>query len=293
MELSLYLSTNPWSFVFVSLLLGLIIGSFLNVVIYRLPVMLQRQWREQCHEFLELSEESPEFDKKFNLSTPASTCPHCEHKIKPWENIPILSYLLLRGRCSQCKQPISLRYPVIELATGLMTAYLAWQFGFGLHALFAMLLTWSLICLAVIDFDTKLLPDVITLPVLWLGILINISHTFVPLQDSVLGAMIGYMSLWSIYQIHHLLTGKEGMGYGDFKLLAMLGAWLGWQSLLLIVLLSSVVGAIVGIGLILIKGRDHQIPIPFGPYLAAAGWISLLWGPVIMQTYLGISGISQ
>jgi leader peptidase (prepilin peptidase)/N-methyltransferase len=289
MELIHYLTNFPLAFVLVSLVLGLIVGSFLNVVIYRLPVMLQKEWREQCHEFLELSEDSPELDKKFNLSTPASTCPHCQHKIKPWENIPVISYLFLRGRCSQCKQQIALRYPVIELVSGLMTAYLAWYFGFGWQALFAMLLTWSLICLAVIDFDTKLLPDVITLPMLWLGILININQTFVPLQDSVLGAIIGYLSLWSIYQIHHLLTGKEGMGYGDFKLLAMLGAWLGWQSLLLIVLLSSVVGAVVGIGLILIKGRNHQLPIPFGPYLATAGWISLLWGPTIMQAYLGLS----
>jgi len=293
MELSLYLTDYPLAFVLIGLVLGLIVGSFLNVVIYRLPVMLQKEWREQCHEFLELSEDSPQLDKKFNLSTPASTCPHCQHKIKPWENIPVISYLFLRGRCSQCKQQIALRYPVIELVSGLMTAYLAWHFGFEWQALFAMLLTWSLICLAVIDFDTKLLPDVITLPVLWLGIFININQTFVPLQDSVLGAIIGYLALWSIYQIHHLLTGKEGMGYGDFKLLAMLGAWLGWQSLLLIVLLSSVVGAVVGIGLIVIKGRNHQLPIPFGPYLAAAGWISLIWGPAIIQAYLGFSGVSQ
>ena len=293
MELSLYLSTQPLAFILVSLVLGLIVGSFLNVVIYRLPVMLERQWREQCHEFLELAETSSDNNKKFNLSTPASTCPHCQHKIKPWENIPVISYLFLRGRCSECKQSIALRYPTIELVCGLMTACIAWHFGYEWQALFAMLLTWSLICLAVIDFDTKLLPDVITLPILWLGIFININHTFVPLQDSVLGAIIGYMSLWSIYQIHHLLTGKEGMGYGDFKLLAMLGAWLGWQSLLLIVLLSSVVGATVGIGLILLKGRDHQVPIPFGPYLATAGWISLLWGPAIMQMYFGITGISH
>jgi len=287
-----YLSSSPTAFIITSLILGLMVGSFLNVVIYRLPVMLQKEWRSQCEEFMELSDPSPEVDKKFNLATPASTCPHCEHKIRPWENIPVLSYLFLRGKCSQCKQHIALRYPIIELACGLMTAFIAWHFGFGWLALFAMILTWSLISLAVIDFDTQLLPDVITLPVLWLGLLININGSFVSLEDSVIGATVGYLSLWSIYQIHHLLTGKEGMGYGDFKLLALLGAWLGWQSLLMIVLLSSLVGAIVGISLILVMGRDRQVPIPFGPYLAAAGWISLVWGPQLIQSYMGLTGLN-
>jgi len=269
------------------------------VVIYRLPVMLQREWRSQCEEYLQPESETGEPQKKdekqerFNLSTPASTCPHCQHKIKPWENIPVVSYLFLLGRCSQCKARISLRYPIIELICGLMTAFIAWHFGFGWQTLAAMVLTWTLISLTMIDYDTQLLPDNITLPVLWLGILININGTFTSLESSVIGAAAGYLSLWSIYQIHHALTGKEGMGFGDFKLLALLGAWLGWQSLLMIVLLSSLVGAVVGISLILVMGRDRQLPIPFGPYLAAAGWISLIWGQDIILSYMNISGLSH
>ncbi len=286
-----YLDTHPLAFIIISLIFGLVVGSFLNVVIYRLPVMLQKEWRSQCQEFLELEQQTTA-EEKFNLATPASTCPHCDHKIKPWENIPVFSYLFLLGKCSQCKNKISLRYPAIELLCGLMTAYVAWHFGFGLQALAAMVLTWSLISLSVIDYDTKLLPDNITLPVLWLGLLLNINGTFASLEDSVIGAMAGYLSLWSIYQIHHLLTGKEGMGYGDFKLLALFGAWLGWQSLLMIALLSSVVGAVVGISLILVLGRDRQLPIPFGPYLAMAGWISLVWGHDIVQAYKDFTGLS-
>jgi len=287
-----YLDTHPIAFTIVSLILGLMVGSFLNVVIYRLPVMLQKEWRSQCEEFLEFEQKATEANRTFNLATPASTCPHCDHKIKPWENIPVFSYLFLLGRCSQCKNKISLRYPLIELVCGLMTAFIAWHFGYGLQALAAMILTWSLISLSLIDFDTKLLPDIITLPVLWLGLLLNINGTFASLEDSVIGAMAGYLSLWSIYQVHHLLTGKEGMGYGDFKLLALFGAWLGWQSLLMIALLSSVVGAIVGISLIIVMGRDRQLPIPFGPYLAMAGWISLIWGEGLLQTYMGFAGLN-
>ncbi len=287
-----YLGSHPLAFTITSLILGLMVGSFLNVVIYRLPVMLQAEWHSQCKEFLELDQDASEQNKRFNLATPASTCPHCDHKIKPWENIPVFSYLLLLGRCSQCKNRISLRYPLIELLCGLMTAFIAWHFGFGLQTLAAMVLTWSLIALSMIDYDTKLLPDIITLPLLWLGLLLNINGTFASLEDSVIGAMAGYLSLWSIYQVHHLLTGKEGMGYGDFKLLALFGAWLGWQSLLMIALLSSVVGAIVGISLIIIMGRDRQLPIPFGPYLAMAGWISLVWGEALLQTYMGFAGLN-
>lgn len=294
-----YLSSSPVAFISISLILGLIVGSFLNVVIYRLPVMLQREWRSQCEEYLQSEsetgapQEKEEKYERFNLSTPASTCPHCQHKIKPWENIPVVSYLFLLGRCSQCKARISLRYPIIELICGLMTAFIAWHFGFGWQALAAMVLTWTLISLSMIDYDTQLLPDNITLPVLWLGILININGTFTNLESSVIGAITGYLSLWSIYQIHHALTGKEGMGFGDFKLLALLGAWLGWQSLLMIVLLSSLVGAVVGISLILVMGRDRQLPIPFGPYLAAAGWISLVWGQDIMLSYMNFSGLNS
>jgi len=251
--------------------------------------MLKKSWRKQCQEYLELEQDAEQ--EAFNLAVPASSCPHCGHSIKAWENIPVLSYIFLRARCSSCQQPISMRYPVIELTCGLMTAFVAWHFGYGFQALAAMVLTWVLITLSMIDFDTQLLPDNITLPVMWLGILVNMYGTFTTLESSIIGAMAGYLSLWSIYQIHHLLTGREGMGFGDFKLLALLGAWMGWQSLLVIVLLSSLVGAIVGITLIVALGRDRQIPIPFGPYLATAGWISLIWGEQLIQTYMGISGL--
>ncbi|HEC29922.1 MAG TPA: prepilin peptidase [Gammaproteobacteria bacterium] len=285
-----FLDTYPVAFIATSLVLGLMIGSFLNVVIYRLPIMLQNDWRNQCEEYLELAQTTEE--KTFNLAKPASACPHCNHKIRAWENIPVISFILLRGRCSQCKNRISVRYPVIELVCGLMTAGIAWHFGYGFQALAAMFLTWSLISLSVIDFDTKLLPDIITLPLLWAGLLLNLDGTFTTLENSVIGAVAGYMSLWSIYQIHHLVTGREGMGFGDFKLLAVLGAWLGWQSILVIVLLSSLVGALVGITLIVVMGRDKQLPIPFGPYLATAGWISLMWGKDLTQIYFGLSGMN-
>jgi len=282
-------NTYPSSFPVVAGIFGLVVGSFLNVVIFRLPKMLQKEWKQQCEEFLE--QESKNEDEAYNLSTPSSSCPHCNHKIKPWENIPVISYLFLRGRCSSCKNSISLRYPIIELVCGLMSGFVAWEFGFSIEALAAIFLTWILITLSMIDYDTKLLPDIITLPILWLGILLNINGTFTSLENSVIGAIAGYLSLWSIYQVHHFFTGKEGMGFGDFKLLALLGAWLGWQSLLMIVLLSSLVGAIVGISLIIFLGRDRMLPIPFGPYLASAGWISLVWGEQLLQLYMGMSGL--
>jgi len=285
-----YLGSSPTAFTVTALILGLMIGSFLNVVIFRLPVMLKRDWKTQCEEFLEIEADSSPASK-FNLSTPSSHCPQCEHKIRWWENIPLLSYLFLRGRCSGCQTHISLRYPIVELCTGLITAFAAWHFGFGIQALAAMFLGWVLIALSMIDFDTKLLPDNIVLPTLWIGILLNINGTFTSLESSVIGAAAGYMSLWSIFQVHHLITGREGMGFGDFKLLALLGAWLGWQSLLTILLLSSLVGAVVGISLIIFLGRDKQIPIPFGPYLAAAGWISLIWGDQLIRVYLDYSGL--
>ena len=285
-----YLGSSLIAFTITALILGLMVGSFLNVVIFRLPVMLKHDWKNQCEDFLEIEATSASTDK-FNLSMPSSHCPQCQHKIRWWENIPLISYLLLRGRCSNCQAHISLRYPIIELFTGCITAFVAWHFGYGLPALAAMFLAWVLITLSMIDFDTKLLPDSIVLPTLWAGILLNINGTFTSLESSVIGAAAGYMSLWSIYQVHHLLTGREGMGFGDFKLLALLGAWLGWQSLLMILLLSSLVGAAVGISLILFLGRDRQIPIPFGPYLAAAGWISLIWGDQLIQIYLDVSGL--
>jgi leader peptidase (prepilin peptidase) / N-methyltransferase len=278
-------------FLFVIAVLGLSVGSFLNVVIYRLPVMLERDWKQQCRELM--GEPEPEQEPApFNLAHPRSRCQECGHQITFLENIPVLSYIFLRGRCSACGKGISLRYPLVELATGLLSIAIAWHFGFGWLAAAALLLTWAMIALSLIDFDHKLLPDSIVLPFLWMGLLFNLQGGFTDLASAVIGAVAGYLSLWSIFQLFRLITGKEGMGYGDFKLLAMLGAWLGWQYLLQIVLLSSLVGAVVGICLILILGRDRTIPIPFGPYLATAGWISLLWGEEINLAYLQLAGLT-
>jgi len=259
------------------LCLGLLVGSFLNVVIYRLPVMMETRWRRDCCELLEVEPDKQE-EPALNLATPNSHCPHCKTPIKPWQNIPVLSYALLGGKCSHCKTPISLRYPAVELATGLMTLALLWVFPLSTALLGGALLTWSLIALTMIDIDHQLLPDDITLPLLWLGLLFNLSGTYVSIGDAVIGAMAGYLVLWTVYQAFKLLTGKEGMGFGDFKLLAALGAWLGWQMLPEIILLSSLVGAVCGIALMVVKRRGRDIPIPFGPYLALAGWLALLWG---------------
>jgi len=280
----------PLSLLYTGLLcLGLVVGSFLNVVIYRLPLMMESRWRRDCCELLEVAQEK--LESPLNLATPNSHCPVCKTAIKPWQNIPVLSYLLLRGKCSNCATPISPRYPVLELVTGLMTLALAWFFDLSPAMLGAALLTWALIALTMIDIDHQLLPDDITLPLMWLGLLFNLTATFVILSDAVIGAIAGYLILWSIYWIFRLLTGKEGMGYGDFKLLAALGAWLGWQALPLIILLSSLVGAVCGIALMIIKRRGKEIPIPFGPYLAMAGWIALLWGEDIMSGYIGTLGV--
>lgn len=267
-------------------LLGLITGSFLNVVIYRLPLMMQREWRSQCRSLLEL--EDPESTQKtFNLVTPRSRCPHCQHLITAFDNIPVISYLLLGGKCRYCKTRISPRYPLIEILSCMLTAVVAWHFGFTLQTLFAALLTWSLISLTVIDIDQQLLPDDITLPMLWLGLVCNMFGLFTDIHSSLAGAILGYGILWLIFMSYKLLTGKEGMGYGDFKLLAMLGAWLGWEMLPLIILLSSLVGAVVGTGLILFARYDRAKPIPFGPYLAMAGWIALIAGDKLVGLYLG------
>ena len=266
-------------------LLGLCIGSFLNVVIHRLPIMMEREWQTQCAELrAEIQEEQP----ALNLSKPRSRCPDCGHQITALENIPVFSYLFLRGRCSACGKGISFRYPLIELLTGALSAYAAWHFGFGWPALGALIIIWSLVALAAIDFDTQLLPDAITLPLLWAGLAFNLSATMTDLPSSVIGAMVGYLALWSVFWLFKLATGKEGMGYGDFKLLAALGAWLGWQMLPVIILLSSIVGAFVGIGLIVFARHGRNNPIPFGPYLAAAGIIALFWGPQLTRTYLGL-----
>ncbi len=267
-------------------LIGLCVGSFLNVVIHRLPKMLDRGWRAQC---AELSGEPVADLPRYNLVVPRSQCPACGHPISALENIPVVSFLFLRGRCAACQAPISVRYPLVEVLTGALTAAAILRFG-GLTpaALAACLLLWSLIALTFIDFDTQLLPDNITLPLVWAGLFANVANLVpgVSLRDAVIGAIAGYLALWSVYWLFKLIRGKEGMGYGDFKLLAALGAWLGWQMLPLIVLLSSVVGALIGIGLVVFKGRDHQIPLAFGPYLAIAGAIALFFGKPLMALYL-------
>jgi leader peptidase (prepilin peptidase)/N-methyltransferase len=277
------LQTSSALFIGISLLLGLLVGSFLNVVIYRLPKMLTLSWQQQC---AELRGESPPADTRFNLITPRSACPHCQQPIAAWQNIPLLSYLLLAGKCAHCSTRIPLQYPLVELSSGLLCAFAAAHFGYTWAAVGAMLLIWFLLALTVIDLNTQLLPDDLTLPLLWAGLLFNLSGVFVPLQDAVLGAIGGYLVLWSVYWLFRLVTGKEGMGYGDFKLLAALGAWLGWQMLPLVILLSSLVGAAVGIALILLAGHNRQVPIPFGPYLAGGGLIALFWGEALTTRYL-------
>ncbi len=267
-------------------LLGLCVGSFLNVVIHRLPQMMEREWQAQCAELR--GEAIPE-SAPLSLARPRSRCPHCGHQITALENIPLFSYLLvLRGKCAGCGQRISPRYPLVELLTGLLSAYAAWHFGLTPQLAGALILIWALITLSAIDFDTQLLPDSITLPLLWLGLAFNLFTTFTELPTAVIGAMAGYLALWSVFWLFKLATGKEGMGYGDFKLLAALGAWLGWTMLPAIILLSSVVGALVGITLIVAARHGRNVPIPFGPYLAAAGIITLFWGETITRGYLGL-----
>jgi leader peptidase (prepilin peptidase)/N-methyltransferase len=311
-ELFLLLQSSPLLFTTMCGVLGLMVGSFLNVVIHRLPKMMEMEWRQQCTELShDIADEHQTAAEKchtgtpehcsgsnpeppphipYNLVVPRSACPHCNHAISAWENIPIVSYLLLRGKCKNCGAAISPRYPIIEAVSGILCAYAAWHFGFGWPAVGALLLVWSLLALTAIDFDTQLLPDDITLPLLWGGLLFNLFEVYAGLSSAVLGAMIGYLALWTVYWLFKLTTGKEGMGYGDFKLLAALGAWLGWQMLPLIILLSSLVGAVVGITLIVALKHGRNIPIPFGPYLAGGGLIALFWGPTLTQEYLQILG---
>jgi leader peptidase (prepilin peptidase)/N-methyltransferase len=290
MEIVNLLEQSPAFFIGTVFVLGLMVGSFLNVVIYRLPVMMEREWQAQAREFLD--QPQAETQPPFTLARPASRCPHCGHKIRFYENIPVLSYLWLRGKCSACGAGISVRYPLIELLTGVLSVLVAWHFGFGWQAGAALLLTWALLALSMIDIDHQLLPDAITLPFLWLGLLLSLFPVFVDMRASLVGAIAGYLSLWIVYQLFKLVTGKEGMGFGDFKLLALLGAWMGWQSLPLIVLLSSAVGAVLGGTMIILQGRGRHQPIPFGPYLAIAGWIALLWGDRISSAYLRWSGLA-
>lgn len=275
---------NSGLYVAVVAVFGLMVGSFLNVVIHRMPRMLEREWREQC---AWLQGQEPEQAERYNLLLPASACPHCEHAIRWYENVPIISWLALRGRCSQCQAGISPRYPLVEALTAALFAAAAWTWGVEAETLWVCLLLAVLIALTFIDFDTHLLPDNLTLPLIWLGLLANLDGGFVPLDEAVIGAVAGYVSLWSVYHLFKWLTGKEGMGFGDFKLLAALGAWLGWKMLLPIVLVASLAGAAVGIALILAKGLTRNNPFPFGPWLALGGVVSLFWGPVLLQLWLG------
>ncbi|MGZ4954932.1 MAG: prepilin peptidase [Methylobacter sp.] len=274
--------------------IGLLVGSFLNVVIYRLPIMMQRGWRKECLEYLQIDPESTQgavAEEPFNLVLPLSRCPGCNMPIKPYQNIPVISYLFLKGKCAECGCHISIRYLIIEALTALASIIVAWHFGYTPQAIFALLLTWSLIALIFIDIDHQLLPDSITLPLLWLGLCLSLFNIFTDAHASIIGAVAGYIALWAVFHLFKLATGKEGMGYGDFKLLALFGAWLGWQYLPIIILLSSLVGAVVGVSMIIFVKHDHNIPIPFGPYLAAAGWIALLWGNELNQLYLATVGL--
>ena len=276
------LAVQPWVAIAVALVVGLCVGSFLNVVVHRLPKMMDRAWRAQCAE-LRGEATPPEQPAKYNLAVPRSACPQCGHPIGVLENIPVVSWLALRGACSACRKPISIRYPLVEALAGLLAAYAIWRFGVTWKAAAACVMLWMLLALTFIDFDTQLLPDSLTLPLLWAGLGANLFGLFAPLADAVIGAIAGYLALWVVYWLFRLIRGKEGMGYGDFKLLAALGAWLGWQMLPLIVLLSSVVGAFIGITLMVFKGRDHDVPLAFGPYLAIAGGIALFFGPAIVK----------
>jgi leader peptidase (prepilin peptidase)/N-methyltransferase len=294
--------SDPALFAGLVFLIGLIVGSFLNVVIYRLPIMLDREWRSQAVEVLgtgpSASSETEDPPPRFTLSTPRSACPKCKTPIKSWQNIPVISWLTLRGRCATCKTKISMRYPIVELATGVLSAWVAWHFGFGIPAACALLVTWSLVALTGVDIDHQLLPDSITLPLMWGGLLaavlagpISGAATPVSPSDALIGAISGYVSLWLVFHAFRLITGKEGMGYGDFKLFAALGAWLGWKLLPLVILVAAATGAIVGILMIVLRGRDRSAPMPFGPYLAAAGWLAMIYGDWIVNGYLRVSGL--
>ncbi|MFS1524890.1 prepilin peptidase [Microbulbifer sp. 2304DJ12-6] len=277
-------------------LLGLLIGSFLNVVILRLPVMMERDYKRECYRYFDIplnTAEQKTLATPFNLMRPHSRCPHCRATIKPWQNIPVISYLFLRGRCGACGAAIAGRYPLVELITGVLTAVVVWQLGFTWQALAGCGLTWALVALTGIDFDKQLLPDSITLPLLWAGLLVNLQGLFVPLEDAVIGAAAGYGSLWLVFHGFKLATGKEGMGAGDFKILAAIGAWFGWQMLPMVILLSAAVGAVAGITWSLVAGRDRSLPIAFGPYLAGAGWIAMLWGDQILRWYLNFAGLGR
>jgi len=294
------LNTNQLVLVIVCLILGLLVGSFLNVVIFRYPIMMFRDWEEMAKEVLKnrgfkLTAPKEPFDKqpkKFNLVVPRSACPQCGHKITSLENLPLISYLVLKGKCKECSNSISIRYPFVELLTGICFALAAWHFGFGWTLLISLVLISYLVAMSFIDIDHQILPDVMTLPLIWLALICAFQSIFVPLQEAVLGAIVGYLALWSIYWLFKLITGKEGMGHGDFKLLAAIGAFVGVQGVGLVVILSAGVGAIIGGLMIAIQGKDKGTKIPFGPYLAVAGWITLLWGDVIIRNYMQFAGLA-
>ena len=290
--LELFIESAPL-FIAVVFAFCLVVGSFLNVVIHRLPIMMEREWREQCEELSQTPSEHEIPGDRFDLVMPRSRCPSCGEPIKAWQNIPVISYLMLAGKCAKCKTSISARYPVVEMLTAVLASLCAWRFGASWEAIMAIGMTLALVPVAMIDADTQLIPDSIVLPLMWVGLAMSLFHPlagtetlFIAPRDAIIGAMAGYLSLWSIYWMFKLITGKEGMGYGDFKLLAALGAWLGWQQLPMIILMSAAVGAVVGIALMVIRKHERSVPIPFGPYLAAAGWITLLWGEQIRALYL-------
>lgn len=284
MDLLTALQASPALLITATTVIGLLVGSFLNVVIHRMPIMLERAWQAEC---AYARGEEPPPQHKYNLVVPRSACPQCGNLIGASENIPVLSYLALGGKCKQCKTPISARYPLVEALTGALSGYIAWHFGYGPQLLGALMFCWILVALTFIDFDTQLLPDDLTFPLLWLGLAFNLSNTFVTLPQAVVGAMAGYLILWSVYWLFKLIRGKEGMGYGDFKLLAAIGAWLGWQALPLVILLSSVVGVFAGIIINMRAKQGLSSPFAFGPYLAIAGMVAILWGPTLMALYLG------
>ncbi|RWU22115.1 prepilin peptidase [Pseudomonas alkylphenolica] len=289
MDLMDTLARQPLFYLGCALLLGLIVGSFLNVLVHRLPIMLQRQWQAEAREVLELP--ATDEGERYDLLLPASQCPHCGHRIRAWENIPVLSYLALRGRCSSCSSAISVRYPLVELGCAALTGFIAWYLGPTSAALALMLLSWGLLAMSLIDIEHRLLPDALVLPLLWAGLIANAFELFVPLQAALWGAVIGYLSLWSVFWLFKIITGKEGMGYGDFKLLALIGAWGGWQVLPLTLLVASVLGVVIGVVMMRVKGLKASTPIPFGPYLAIAGWIALLWGGQITTSYINYLGM--
>jgi leader peptidase (prepilin peptidase)/N-methyltransferase len=292
MTLFNFFSTHPAAFTAGCFIFGLLVGSFLNVVIYRLPKMMERDWKHECRLILDIEDhEAKNITEKFNLAFPNSSCPHCGTAIKPWQNIPVISYLILGGKCHHCKASISIRYPLIELATGIIAAVIAWKFGVSLQTLALLGFSFSLIALTMIDIDHQLLPDQITLPLMWTGLIANQWSLFCSPVDAFWGAVAGYMSLWCVFQLFKLVTGKEGMGFGDFKLLAALGAWMGWQQLPLIIILSSLVGAVLGSIMLSLAKKGRGTPIPFGPYLAIAGWIAMLWGTQITDMYFQFAGL--